>query len=83
VNESDEQISSAPVVIDVLDPTKNEIMISRLQPNTVYQVQVAAFTSQGLGEFTKTKKIRTKGAGTFYFSAPNVFLNEFLFGGNE
>jgi len=41
-----------------------EVVISGLEPEAQYQLQVAAYTRKGDGERSRPKKIRTKGAGT-------------------
>lgn len=64
VNESDDQVT-APAVHNVTDGARTEAMITGLTPNAMYQMQIAAYTMQGLGDFTKPKRIRTKGAGLY------------------
>jgi len=62
VNDNDE-IVSAPVMLDISDSTRTDVTIVGLHPETSYQFQVSAYTRKGDGEKSKPKKIKTKGAG--------------------
>jgi len=61
VNETGDPLS-APEHIN-LTLYRSELNLTGLQPNTLYVIQVAAYTQPGLGEFSKPKRIRTKGSG--------------------
>ena len=62
VNEKEEALG-LPSRYDINDPARSEVNITGLQPDTNYHFQVAAYTRKGDGERSKTKKIKTKGAG--------------------
>lgn len=66
INDSDVPLS-APETIN-LTSAETDLSISRLQSNTLYAVQIAASTLPGLGEFSKIKKIRTRGLGNICLS---------------
>lgn len=61
VTESSEPIGD-PMVLEI-ESTKTEAVLSNLVPDAYYQVQVAAYTRKGEGERTRSKKVKTKGAG--------------------
>ncbi|XP_033112587.1 tyrosine-protein phosphatase Lar-like isoform X3 [Anneissia japonica] len=44
------------------DQEQQVVNITELQPNTIYEVEIAAYTSMGDGERTKAKSVRTLGA---------------------
>lgn len=52
-----------PGFYDVMDSSKNEVVITGLEPDTSYSLQVAAYTRKGDGERSRAKTIKTKGAG--------------------
>jgi netrin-G3 ligand len=49
-------------VIDVPDASRTEATVGGLQPETSYHFQVSAYTRKGEGEYTRPKKVRTRGA---------------------
>lgn len=65
-NDSDIPLS-VPETIN-LTSAQTDLSIGHLQSNTLYAVQIAASTQPGLGEFSKIKKIRTRGSGNVCLS---------------
>ncbi|XP_071953982.1 receptor-type tyrosine-protein phosphatase delta-like isoform X3 [Antedon mediterranea] len=54
------------------DQLQQVVIIIGLLPNTLYEVEIAAYTSKGDGERTKTKSVRTLGAAFIFTTAPPV-----------
>lgn len=67
VNEGGEPIG-LPIMFDYMDTTKTEMVLSQLQPATLYQFQVAGYNRRGDGERSRPKTATTKGAGQCLFA---------------
>jgi len=64
LNDLEEPVFGAqPVMLDLADGSKTDVVVTGLLPDTRYQFLVAAYTRKGEGERTKPKQVRTKGAG--------------------
>jgi len=56
-------VNVPPARVDLPDGQRTEVVIGGLQPDTVYQFEVEAYTRKGQGERSRPRKVRTKGAG--------------------
>ncbi|XP_025017927.1 tyrosine-protein phosphatase Lar isoform X2 [Tetranychus urticae] len=56
-----EEFLNDPIKFDVLDPNAKEFNVTSLQPDTLYNIQVAAITRKGDGTRSKSFKVRTLG----------------------
>lgn len=63
VNNDGDVIEGTERMEDTNDMNKNEIVITNLQPDTKYQVSVAAYTRRGDGLRSRPRLVNTKGAG--------------------
>lgn len=61
VGENNEHIGDT-MILEV-ESSKSEAILSNLVPDAFYQLQVSAFTRKGEGERTRSKRVKTKGAG--------------------
>jgi len=68
-------VNVPPTRVDVSDALTSHVVIAGLQPDTVYQFEVEAYTRKGQGERSRPKKVRTKGAG---WSAYQLHLLTYL-----
>jgi hypothetical protein len=68
LNDKDDAVG-LPGLYDVTDPTKTEVIVPGLIPDTNYQFQVAAYTRKGDGERSRPRKVKTKGAGELFFNS--------------
>ena len=57
------EVVGRPRMYDLMDGDKNEIAVTRLTPDTWYQVRVAAYTRKGDGQRSVARRVKTKGAG--------------------
>lgn len=60
---TNEPIKGTEKMEDTNDGNKNEMVITGLQPDTMYQVAVAGYTRRGDGLRSREKIINTLGAG--------------------
>lgn len=56
-----EEFLNDPIKFDVLDPNAKEFNVTSLQPDTSYNIQVAAITRKGDGTRSKAYKVTTLG----------------------
>ena len=56
-------VNVPPTRVDLADGLRTEVVISGLQPDTVYQFEVEAYTRKDHGKRSRPRKLRTKGAG--------------------
>jgi len=76
-------VNVPPTRVDVADGLRTEVVISGLQPDTVYQFEVEAYTRKDRGERSRPRKLRTKGAGAlalalFFPPTQQCFSNKYL-----
>ena len=57
-------VNVPPTRLDIADGMRSEVIIGGLQPDTVYQVEVEAYTRKGHGDRSRPRKVRTRGAGS-------------------
>ncbi|GAB6031685.1 hypothetical protein CHUAL_009436, partial [Chamberlinius hualienensis] len=60
VNEAGDLVSE-PMRFDISDGKAQEFIVTGLQPDTMYSIQVSAFTRKGDGTRSRAKTIRTLG----------------------
>jgi len=69
-------VNVPPTKLDLADGLRTEVVVGGLQPDTVYQFEVEAYTRKGHGERSRPRKVRTKGAGslslTLLFLSSNI-----------
>lgn len=63
----DGDLVNEPKRYDVADENAEEYNVTKLQPDTLYSVQVAAVTRKGDGTRSRVKTERTLGGGEFKF----------------
>jgi len=56
-------VNVPPTRVDLADGQRTEVVIGGLQPDTVYQFEVEAYTRKDHGDRSRPRKVRTKGAG--------------------
>ena len=68
-------VNVPPTRLDLADGLRTEVVVTGLQPDTVYQFEVEAYTRKGHGERSRPRKVRTKGAGLFvYFNLSLIHI---------
>ena len=65
INENNDHVMASNVV-DIPDGNKQETVLTGLQPDTSYQVQLMAYTRVGEGKRTRARRVKTRGSGRMY-----------------
>ena len=64
VNELGEALEDTRKVVDIGNSSTTEAVVGGLQPDSIYQFAVSAYTRKSDGERTRHRRVKTHGAGS-------------------